>query len=148
MEYYTTEEQERGLHEKYMDAVREVQDKIHGGMYSRVQRNREYNYIPQPDRIFYVENGKVYLSMIGEKYECPNRYVLGGKCYIVDYSFMVDIQKFVEKHKNYMIIFSISSRYGPTKEYHAGHGVYPARIVADNEELVLEDEEKYISQVL
>jgi hypothetical protein len=144
MEYYTSESQERELNERYMTKVRNRQDQIRCGFY----KNKELAYIPESDRIFIVEDGKVYLEQVDKKKECPQGYVVGGRSYSIDYMFAGEIHRFMEKHKKYMIIFSVSGRFGLSKKYCGGQGVYPARIVADFEELILEDEEKYISQTL
>jgi hypothetical protein len=144
MEYYTSESQERELNERYMAKVRDRQDQIRFSLH----KNREVLSIPEPDRIFIIEDGKVYLEQVDKKTECPQGYVMGGRSYCIDYMFAGDIQRFMGKHKKYMIIFSVSGRFGLSKKYCGGYGVYPARIVGDFEELILEDEEKYISQTL
>lgn len=148
MDYYTSEAQENELNEKYMKKVRERQDQFNIPISLGLQKNREPIYIPEPDRIFIVENEKVYLGEVNEKNICPQGYVIGGKSYGIDYNFMKEVQEFVGRHKKYMVIFSVSGRYGSKKKYCGGQGIYPARMIADFEELILEDEEKYISQTL
>lgn len=146
MDYYTSEFQERELNEKYMVKVRERQDQIRTPIGFGFQKNQKSIYIPELDRIFIIENEKVYLGQVDNKNICPQGYVMGGRSYGIDYMFMSKVQEFVKRHKKYMVIFSISGRYDGTHKYCGGQGIYPARMIADFEELILEDEEKYISQ--
>jgi len=148
MEYYTTEIQEKNLNEKHMEKIKERQDQIRGSMNYSLSRNKQYQFIPPTDRIFIVENDKVYLGQVDETNICPQRYVIGGKTYGIDNMFGDEVEKFVMRHKKYMVIFSLSSSLGSSMKYCGGQGVYPARMVADFEELILEDPEKYISQNL
>lgn len=143
MEYYTSKEQEEILESKYMEKLMLSQDRI------RSMKNLgKKEFILKPDRLFLVENGKVYLERVDPRCECPTKLVQGGKCYEIDYDFINQVQDFVRRHDKYMVVFSISGRYSGEKEYRGGGGIYPARMVADFDELVLEDEEKYVSQVL
>lgn len=146
MDYYTSESQERELNEKYMVKVKEIQDQNRVPIGFGLQKNRKFTYIPEPDRIFIIENEKVYLGQVDEKNICPQGYIMGGRSYGIDYMFMNEVQEFVKRHKKYMVIFNVSGRYDGTKKYCGGQGIYPARMIADFEELILEDEEKYISQ--
>ena len=148
MEYYTSEAQEYELNEKYMNKIKERQDQIRGSMNYSSQRHKEYQSIPLPDRIFMIEDDKVYLGQVDEKNLCPQRYVIGGKSYGIDYMFGAEVEKFVMKYKKYMVIFSLSKSSGSGMKYCGGQGAYPARMISDLEELVLEDPEKYISQNL
>jgi hypothetical protein len=148
MEYYTSEAQERELNEIYMNKVKEKQDKIQGLRLTPRFMSNEYTFISQPERIFIVEDQKVYLGQVDEKNRCPTGYTMGGKSYGVDYMFTEDVQKFVKRHNKYMVIFNVSGRCNGTKKYCGGQGIYPARMVADFEEIILEDEDKYISQTL
>ncbi len=148
MEYYTSEAQERELYERYMNKVKEKQDQIQGLRLTPRFMPNEYSFIPQPERHFIVENGKVYLGQVDDRNKCPDGYVMGGRSYGVDYMFSSEVQKFVAKHNKYMVVFNISGRCNGTQKYCGGQGIYPARMVADFEELILEDEDKYISETL
>jgi len=148
MEYYTSEAQERKLYEKYMNKVREKQDQIQGLRLTPRFMPNEYTFIPQPERMFIVENGKVYLEQVDEINRCPEGHMMGGRSYGIDYMFTTEVQNFLKKHTKYMVIFNVSGCCNGTKKYCGGQGVYPARMVGDFEELILEDEDKYISQTL
>jgi len=145
MEYYTSESQENELNEKHMNKIKERQDHIYGLKNSSLRQNNTYQIISPPDRIFIIENDKIYLGQVDEKNLCPQSYVIGGRSYGIDNMFGEDVVKFVTRHKKYMVIFSLSNVSG---KYCGGLGVYPARMVADFEELILEDPEKYISHNL
>ena len=143
MEYYTSDTQEKELYEKYMNKVKEKQNQFQGLRFTPRFISNEYSFIPQLERIFIVENGKVYLGQVDDKNICPESCVIGGKSYGVDYMFGTEVQKFVEKHKKYMIIFNVSGRCNGKERYCGGQGIYPARMIADFEELILEDENRY-----
>ena len=123
MEYYTTEIQEKNLNEKHMEKIKERQDQIRGSMNYSLSRNKQYQFIPPTDRIFIVENDKVYLGQVDETNICPQRYVIGGKTYGIDNMFGDEVEKFVMRHKKYMVIFSLSSSLGSSMKYCGGQGV-------------------------
>jgi len=128
MDYFTSREQEAFLREAYEARWREEQDR------HRMRRHRvEIHRPPQEqDRIFFVEEGVVYLGEVHPTTLCPHSSVAGGGCYGIDYQYMDNVQRFIQRHSRYMVVFTMD------RGYSYRSGIYPARMVADGEELVLE----------
>lgn len=132
MEYFTSKEQELIIEERYRKKIEQEQDRIRNSLFRYYEVKR---YEPEEeDRIFFVEPcGNVYLGEVKEKNKCPTHHVQGGRCYEIDSIFLKDVQEFVRNHSRYVIIFRIRKGYS----YRAG--IYPARIVSDDNELILEN---------
>jgi hypothetical protein len=139
MDYFTSEAQEKAFNEKYNEILYREQDRL------RYCLNKKIYNIPEIERRFYVENEKIYLGKIHESCICPNKYVQGGRQYSIDSSFYNDICNFIKRNKKYMIIFFPSGRYyNLNKKYKSNMGELPAIIISNNEEIILEDESKYV----
>ncbi len=139
MEYFTSEAQEKAFNEKYNDLLYKEQDRL------RYSSNKYIYKVPQLERRFYVENKNIYLGKVDKSCICPKEQVIGGKKYVVDYSFYDDICNFIKKYNKYMIIFYPSGRYYHlNKRYTTYMGEMPAVIISENDEIILDDESKYI----
>lgn len=140
MEYFTSEAQEITFEEKYKEDIRtkqkeldEIQKKT-----NKLQKFTAYAYVDKPERVFNVENSKVYLNGI----VCPTQLVQGGKRYRLDIH--PHLNTFFDKYKSYTVAFSPTGKYGPTVAYCAAKDVYPAKLIAsDGYKLLVEDESKY-----
>ncbi len=133
MEYFTTPEQEAHLQAMYRRQQEQEQDRLRA---SRVISSLiTARPLLQPDRIFFVEpEGHVYLGEIKPENECPHHLMNGGAMYGVDSLFLREVQEFTSRNARYAVIFTIR------KDYSTHAGIYPARMVSDTEELVLEEE--------
>ena len=131
MEYFTTAEQEQVFRQNYQQRLAAEQDRLRGRLHRTSSSPRQE--IQEEDRYFYVEPEGVYGGEVKPGAECPLHRVEGGGVYEVDPLFLREVQEFVQRHSRYMIVFHIR------RDYSQRAGVYPARMVADQEELVLED---------
>lgn len=62
----------------------------------------------------------------------------------IDSNFDLYIMDFVQKHKEYKVIFSPDGKYGPTTCYCTQNDGVPARMESyDGEVLVVDDKDKY-----
>ena len=135
MEYFTTPEQESRLHREYQQRLDQEQDRL------RMIRARSTcvslsppPFPSHPDRLFFVEpDGHMYLGEIKPENECPHHPIAGGAYYGVDDLFLREVQSFTARHSRYVVIFQMR------KGYSSRAGIYPARMVCDTEELILED---------
>lgn len=133
MEYFTTPEQESRLHALYRQQQEQEQDRIRSArIISSFISPRVFT---PPDRIFYVEpEGHIYLGEIKPENECPHHLMQGGASYEVDSLFLREVQEFTRRNERYVVLFTMR------KGYSSYAGVYPARMISDKEELVLEEE--------
>lgn len=132
MEYFTSKEQELQIAERYRKRMEEEQDRIRHSLYRSLGGARQE--IQEEDRIFFVEpDGNVYLGEVRPEMICPKYCVEGGACYGVDSMFLREVQEFVQRHSQYVTIFHIK------RGYSRQAGIFPARMVANQEELMLED---------
>lgn len=135
MEYFTTPEQEGRLQREYQQRLDQEQDRL------RMIRTRStcVSLSPPPlssppDRLFFVEpDGRIYLGEIKPENECPHHSMEGGACYGLDALFLREIQSFTARHSGFVVIFQMR------KGYSSRAGIYPARMVCDTEELIVED---------
>jgi hypothetical protein len=102
---------------------------------SRVLGNRlSPRTIVPPLRLFFVEpEGHIYLGEVKPENECPHHLRMGGACYGIDTFFLREVQEFTARHERYMVIFTMKKDYSPYA------GIYPARMVSDTEEILLEE---------
>lgn len=131
MDYFTSREQEAFLREMYETRWRDEQDR------HRMRRHRVDVHRPpqEQDRIFFVEgDGSVYLGEVHPHTKCPDSAVAGGGCYGIDYRYMERVQQFIQQHPHYMVVFTME------RGYSYRSGIYPARMVADGEEMWLREE--------
>lgn len=127
MDYYTTAKQENELEEKYRLRCEREQDRLRGSLYRfRSQPVKE-------DRIFFVEDGKVYLGEVHPDCECPMHPVLGGKTYGIDFMFVREVEEFLKRNTKYVVTFEMRN------EYSHRAGIYPARMTSMDEELILDE---------
>ena len=92
-------------------------------------------------RIFIVQDGRVYFREVNEENICTKR---NGIKYVLDPVFREKVTAFIERHKNYKVIFFPSGKYGPCVDYTCAiPRVFPARLEANEEVLEVEDESKY-----
>jgi hypothetical protein len=130
MEYFTTAEQEQAFQHRYQKRWEQEQDRIRSSRF----RAPGHQEIQEDDRMFFVEpDGSVYLGEVKPDTLCPTYPHPGGKCYEVDPLFLREVQAFTQHHSRYMVVFRMD------KGYSHRSGVYPARMVSENEELVLEE---------
>jgi hypothetical protein len=132
MEYFTTPEQEAYLQALYREQLEQEQDRIRAvRVISSFVSPRP---LTPPDRMFFVEpDGHIYLGEIKPEKECPHHRMVGGGSYEVDAFFLREVQDFTQRNERYMIVFTMR------KGYSSHAGVYPARMVSDTEEMVLEE---------
>lgn len=132
MEYFTSKEQEFLFSEGYRNRMEKEQDRLRYSLYRHMGGTRQE--IQEDDRMFFVEpDGNIYLGAVKPERICPRHKMDEGMCYEVDSMFLREVQEFVQRHPSYVVIFNIKRGYSR----HAG--VFPARMVADHEELILED---------
>jgi hypothetical protein len=144
MNYFTSEAYEKGLDEKYMKYVKIKQAEIDETerKTKRVQKYTARAYILHPERVFYVEDGKIFCGSLEN--ECPTELVPGGKCYTLDGDFKNKILEFQNKNKRYKIIFSPDGKFGPTCCYCSKENATPAKLESyDGEFLIVDDDDKY-----
>jgi|LauGreDrversion4_2_1035121.scaffolds.fasta_scaffold117026_3 hypothetical protein len=128
MDYYTTAEQESEMQERYQRRCDQEQDRMRGSLY------RVASTIKEEDRIFFVEeDGRIYLGEIHPKRECPIGQVTGGGSYGVDFMFVREVEEFLKRSKRYVVIFQMR------RDYSTRAGIYPARMISADEELMLEE---------
>ena len=132
MEYFTTPEQEARLQAMYRRQQEQEQDSLRASRaISSIVTARP---LLHPDRIFFVEpEGHIYLGESKPENECPHHLMAGGAMYGVDSLFLREVQEFTGRNARYAVIFTIRKEYSPYA------GIYPARMVSDTEELVLEE---------
>jgi len=129
MEYFTSDSQERILHDAYLQRWREEQDRVRERKY-RLQRAP--SPIQEPDRIFFVEpDGRVYLGEVREDRICPSSLPPYGRSYGIDSAYERDVAEFIQRHPRYMVVFSLVPGYSRQA------GIHPAQMVADGEELTM-----------
>lgn len=134
MEYFTSPEQESRLRAEHENRLHQEQDRL------RMVRSRSTftSLLPvplsPPDRHFFVEpDGHVYLGEVKPENECPHHLMVGGSVYGVDTLFLREVHAFTARHERYMIVFQMR------KDYSSYARIYPARMICDTEELILED---------
>ncbi len=128
MDYYTSLEQELEIQERYQNRCEKEQDRMRGSLY------RVSSPVREEDRIFFVEeDGRIYLGEIHPKKECPMGQVNGGGSYGVDFMFVREVEEFLKRNKRYVVIFEMR------RDYSSRAGIYPARMISADEELILED---------
>jgi hypothetical protein len=133
MEYFTSPEQEARLHAIHRQQVEQEQDRIRTTRF--ISSFTTPRPIPPSPRIFFVEpEGHVYFGEIKPENECPHHLMAGGASYGVDALFLREVQDFTRRNERYMIVFTLR------KEYSYRAGIYPARMVSDKEELLLEED--------
>jgi hypothetical protein len=130
MEYFTTPEQEEIFRERYRQRLATAQDRIR---LSRGAPGSPRQEIQEEDRRFFVESEGVFLGEARSGTECPLIRMEGGGTYEVDPIFLQEVQSFVQRHPRYMIVFQLR------RGYSRRAGVYPAQMIAEDEELCLED---------
>lgn len=131
MEYFTFPEQEEPLRGRYRQRLATEQDRIRTN--SRHSHGSPRQMIQEEDRHFFVEPTGIYFGEVKPGNECPLVRKEGGGVYEVDPMFLQEVQTFVQRHPRYMIVFQMRRGYSQRA------GVYPARMIAENEELCLED---------
>ena len=130
MEYFTSVEQEHIFRARFQKRWEQQQDSIRTSRY----RVPGYQELQEEDRIFFVEpDGSIYLGEVHPNTICPCYPMAGGSTYGVDPMFISEVQEFTQRHNRYMIIFRMC------KEYSRKAGIYPARMITDTEECVLEE---------
>lgn len=133
MDYFTTFKQEQVFRERYQKRWEQEQDRIRMNRY----RNPGQPSIQEEDRIFFVEpDGSVYLGEVKPEAICPPYSMEGGNAYGVDPVFMREVHEFTQRNPRYMVVFTMRKGYS----YRAG--IYPARMVSDKEEVILEQEQE------
>ena len=131
IDYFTSPEQEQAFKARYQKRWEQEQDLLWMNRH-RIQSSR---MIEEEDRVFFVEpDGSVYLGEIKPENLCPHHLMVGGKSYGVDPMFLREAHEFIARHNRYMVIFQMK------KGYHYRAGIYPARMISENEEIVLEEE--------
>ena len=134
MEYFTTPEQEDRLRTIYQHRMDEEQDRLRLARSCSHRFSTSPRHLSPPDRLFFVEpDGHVYLGEVKPENECPHHPMEGGSSYGVDALFLREVQVFTARPERYMVIFQIRKGYSPHS------GIYPARMICDTEEMVLED---------
>ena len=129
MEYFTTAEQERAFRLRYQKRWEQEQDRVRTSLFRVVRRE-----LQEQDRIFFVEpDGSVYLTEVNPNNLCPCHPVDGGNTYVMDDTFLGEVQDFTRRHSRFMIVFYMC------REYSRKANIFPARMIAENEELILED---------
>ena len=133
IDYFTSPEQEQAFKIRYQKRWEQEQDLL--------WMNRHRNHNPHPvqeeDRVFFVEpDGFVYLGEVKPENLCPCHLVVGGKSYGIDPMFLREAHRFIARHDRYMVVFQMR------KGYHSRAGIYPTRMVSENEEIVLEEQEQ------
>jgi hypothetical protein len=110
----------------------------------KIQKYTAYAYISKLERIFCVEDDKIYCGEVTIENECPTQEVSGGKTYILDGDFELQINNFKQKHKKYKVIFYLNGKYGPTCCYCSDTDALPAKMESyDGDILIVENEDKY-----
>lgn len=133
MEYITSAEQEQRFHARHQERLYTEQDRLRN-LRDRASPHQGRTGIQEEDRRFFVEaDGTVYLGEVNPGAECPLVLSEGGAMYTVDPLFLREVDGFVRRNPRYMIVFHMR------KGYSRRAGVYPARMVAEGEELFLED---------
>ena len=146
MKYFTSEAYEKVLDEKYKKLINEKKAEINEKFRrtKQVQKYTAYAYISKLERVFCVEDDKIYCGEVKAGNECPTKNVPGGKEYILDSCFELCINNFKQKHKRYRIIFYPDGKYGPTCCYCSDTGALPAKMESyDGDILNVDDEDKY-----
>jgi hypothetical protein len=132
MEYFTSKEQEEKIAERYRKRMEQEQDRIRNSLYRH--RGGMRQDLQEEDRIFFVESdGNVYLGEIKPENLCPPCLMEGGSWYGVDTIFLREVNDFVRHHSQYVVIFHIKRGYSHQAS------IFPARMIADQDELMLED---------
>jgi hypothetical protein len=144
MEYFTSKSQEKALDAIYEERVKSKQLEINENAKrtATIPKYKAKAYVKQEERIFIVEDGKVYLGEVKDDNLCPSTLEEGGKCYKLDSNFDYCTIPFINKYKSYKVTFNPSGKYGPTIIYYSSY--YPAILeAADGTKLLVEDENKY-----
>jgi hypothetical protein len=146
MKYFTSKAYEKVLDEKYMQQIKakqlEIDEKYRKT--KKIQKYTAYAYISKLERVFCVEDDKIYCGEVKEENECPTQEVSGGKTYILDSDFELQINNFKQKHKRYRVIFYLNGKYGPSCYYCSKIGALPAKMESyDGDILIVENEDKY-----
>ncbi len=129
MEYFTSPEQELSFRVRYQKRWEDEQDRLR----SLIHRQQATARIQEEDRIFFVEPDGIYLGEVHPSTRCPPTQQVGGWSYGVDPIFIREVLDFTRRHSQYVVIFHMC------RDYSRRAGIFPARMVADGEELVLED---------
>ncbi len=145
MEYYTTGAQEKELDAHYLSLIKEKDLDLKQELLRtrKVQKFTAYAFVKTPLRIFYVQDGNVYLHHIAEENRCPTEAVRDGGIYKLDGDYQTLVTQFLVDHPNYKVVFSPSGRYGPTTDYCGKQHEMPAYLEADGVRLDVDDDEKY-----
>ena len=146
MEYFTSKSQEKALDEIYQENIIKKQKDIDriAKRTDSIPKFKAKAYVKQEERIFLVEDGKVYLGEVKEENLCPLALEEGGKCYRLDSNFEYNTIPFIKKYKTYKVTFNPSGKYGPTVYYFTKIEACPALLEApDGKKILVEDESKY-----
>ena len=145
MEYYTTAAQEKALDEKYLSLIKEKELDLKQELLRtrKIQKFTAYALVHMPLRIFYVQDGRVYLNGISAENICPKEPVRDGGIYKLDSDYKTRIDTFLQKHPNYNVVFSPSGKYGPTTDYCGKQYEMPAYLEANGDRLDVDDDGKY-----
>ena len=133
MEYFTSITQEQEFNARFTKRYENLQDSVRMCRFP-TPGQRE---LQEEDRVFFVEpDGSIYLGEVQPKMICPCYPVTGGTTYGIDPLFIGEVQDFIQRNHRYMIVFRMC------KKYSRKAGIYPARIVSDMEEVMLEEQEE------
>ena len=144
--YYTTEEQEAALQEKYEALVAEKQAELDAK--GVLQKYTARAYIHERVRVFHVRGDVAYFGSVCDENKmvtCANAGAnAGGAIYALDADFKDRIETFLNGETTYSVTFSPSGKYGPTLDYCGRSHEMPAVITTESgNKLSVEDENKY-----
>lgn len=143
--FYTTASMEQYLEDQYNKMLSE-KDEAMEELKSKYTAKALVNV---PDRVFLVGPYGVYFVFEDGFTElCPSDPVPGGRTYRLDLDCLdlnQNIKSFQEKYQEYKVTFHITGKYGPTIEYLApeSENVYPATLTAGDDQIKIEDDDKY-----
>jgi hypothetical protein len=146
MEYFTSKSQEKALDEIYQANIIKKQKEIdeNAKRTKSIPKFKAKAHVKEEERIFLVEDGKIYLGEIKEDNLCPQILEEGGKCYRLDSNFDYYTIPFINKYKTYKVTFNPSGKYGPTVYYFTKIDACPALLEAqDGTKILVEDESNY-----
>lgn len=133
IDYFTSPEQEQVFKARYQKRWEQEQDRV----WMNRHRLQSPLVVQEEDRIFFVEpDGSVYLGEVKPENLCPCHPMVGGHSYGVDPMFIREVHEFTARHRRYMVVFEMR------KGYYYRAGIYPARIVSENEEIILEEQQE------
>ena len=149
--YYTTEEQEAALQEKYESDVKRKQAELNEKQRRTgvIQKYTGRAYVHQPVRVFHVRGEVVYFGSVLDKNKMSTCAESGGGIYALDADFKCQIDAFLKDVTSYSVTFSPSGKYGPTLDYCGHRYEVPAVISTETgDSLLVQDEDKYDIGVL